>query len=379
MESEFSCRTKGASHRTTCLTTNTKCISSWEMTHEYGLYEELILGLKEKLCSLTVRRCCFMINTQWLIKTPLIEKVSEVFRNSLDILEFRDEVFIDRIFYLSVTKSWNFIFSKKFLQFYFIVNGKSLHMRIFDGLRQRDCIENIFFVKQKNCDFIKRFLYSFHYVNNFFMKQSLKATSIIESIVVLLVVVSWIVGVYGLLNSSQKLARSSSDRIEAIQIARDGLEAFTNIRDTNAQLFAADLQNCWNVTNYEDSCIGSPTITHDIRHSATQWLIISRNTNNQFELTRRNIGWWYSTNGYRNRFRVQKDSRWFYTQNWGTDFLPNYTREMKVEYFNADNSVWNSNSPKMRVTAIVQWNDPARETPRKIEMNTILTNWRAQK
>ncbi len=51
--------------------------------------------------------------------------------------------------------------------------------------------------------------------------------------VVLLLLTVGITGVYTILSSSQKLSNSTALRIEAIQIARDGLEAMTNIRDTN--------------------------------------------------------------------------------------------------------------------------------------------------
>ncbi len=87
------------------------------------------------------------------------------------------------------------------------------------------------------------------------MKYSLKATSVIEAMIVLLIVVTGVTGVYTLLNSSQKLAISTGNRIEAIQIARDGIEAFTNIRDTNWIRYSADYKNCWNVMNYNPSCI----------------------------------------------------------------------------------------------------------------------------
>jgi len=33
----------------------------------------------------------------------------------------------------------------------------------------------------------------------------------------------------------------------------------------------------------------------------------------------------------------------------------------------------------MRVTAVVEWFDPASPNPRKIEMNTVLTNWKAKR
>jgi len=57
------------------------------------------------------------------------------------------------------------------------------------------------------------------------------------------------------MTSSQKLANSTALRIEAIQIARDGLESFTNIRNTNWVRFAADYENCWNVLHYDINCI----------------------------------------------------------------------------------------------------------------------------
>ena len=211
------------------------------------------------------------------------------------------------------------------------------------------------------------------------MKHSLKATSIIEALVVLLVVVSGIVGVFGLLNASQGLADSTSSRIEAIQIARDGLEAMTNIRDTNSQLFAADLKNCWNVLNYNNACIGDDTWSYDIIHTGNQWLTLSKNANNQFIISVENNSWWYNDTNYRNNFRVNQDTKGFYTQNWGAEFFPVFTREIQVNYLNADNSVWDSNSPKMQVTVLVQWNDIVANNLRKLEMSTVLTNWRSER
>ena len=84
------------------------------------------------------------------------------------------------------------------------------------------------------------------------------------------------------MNSSQKLAGSTGNKIEAIQIARDGLEAMMNIRDTNWLLFSADRKNCWNVRNYNVNCIGDTTLANDIRISATQGIRISRDINNRF-------------------------------------------------------------------------------------------------
>lgn len=222
-------------------------------------------------------------------------------------------------------------------------------------------------------------------LNSFFqkrksMKYSLKATSIIESMIVLLIVVTGITGVYSLMTSSQKLANATERRIEAIQIARDGIEAFTNIRDTNWRLFAADYRNCWNTLNYNGSCVGSTGTSTDIQISSTQWIILWQNTNKQFEIWLRNLPATadFSNNTYRSRFAVELDARWFYTQgNTGTDMDPLFTREIQIDYLNAANvsQGWSaSNNPKVEVTAIVMWNDNGRNE--RLEMKTILTNWK---
>lgn len=60
---------------------------------------------------------------------------------------------------------------------------------------------------------------------------------------------------FGILNSSQRLANTTGNRIQAIQIARDGIESMTNIRDTNWVKFPVDYENCWNTLNYDGLCI----------------------------------------------------------------------------------------------------------------------------
>lgn len=219
------------------------------------------------------------------------------------------------------------------------------------------------------------------------MKKNTLGTSIIEAMVVLLIVVTGITGVYSLLISSQRLANSTQMRIEAIQIARNGLESFTNIRDTNWLLFAADHDNCWNVWNYDSSCIGNSSTTLDIRHGGNASFIIYKNSNNQFELDRQTHGGNdFSNTTYRTRFWISKDSRGFYTQSGWTLYSNNttdplYTREIRLDYIDVANvSQWSnaSNNPKVKVTSIVQWSDPAQSNPEKLELSTILSNWKIQ-
>lgn len=229
------------------------------------------------------------------------------------------------------------------------------------------------------------------------MKLSLKATSIVEAIIVLLIVVSGITWIYTLLTSSQKLAASTWNRIEAIQIARDGLEAFTNIRDTNWILYSADNENCWNTINYNNTCIWNSTDkTIRIRWAnvgATgnkRRYLIYKNTSQQWVLNEAtNSPAWFnyknSTVGsdYREVFRVGKDWNWFYSQ-WPwivEDFTPTYTRSISLDYIDTDAN-WVDEitiDDKIIVTTLVEWIDSSSSSPQKVEMSTVLTNWKAKK
>lgn len=204
------------------------------------------------------------------------------------------------------------------------------------------------------------------------MKKSYSATSIIEAMVVLLVVVTGIVWVYNIMSSSQNLAKSTSDRIEAINIARDGLEAFTNIRDTNWLLFAADYENCWNTLNYNSNCIWEPGSSTDILPGSYR---IYKNASGQFILSAA-TSWVYSDSSYRSDFEVFLDANGFYSQLSGSTKRPLFTRELQIQYLQADDSSGISNDPKIRATAIVQWNNSSKESSERLEMDVLLSNWK---
>lgn len=193
------------------------------------------------------------------------------------------------------------------------------------------------------------------------MKHSLHASSIIEALIVLLIVTMGIVGVFSILRSSLQLSESTSNRIEAIQIARDGLEAMTSIRDTNWLLFAADYENCWDTLNYDSRCFTDPANSAFITPGS---YTLSKNpSTNQFELTPQSTyGSFPDTN-----YRVARDSLWFYTQSGGTNILPIYTRDIQVSYPAADT---------MQIIASIRWKDSVTSEPRKLDVPLSLTNWK---
>ena len=121
-------------------------------------------------------------------------------------------------------------------------------------------------------------------------------TTIVEAMVVMLIVVIWIIWMYNIYSKSQNLSNTTQNRLIAIDIAREWIEAMTNIRDTNWMIFAANTNLCWNVLNYNNNCIST---ANDI---PTWSYIIYTNSDNRWYLTSKTT-WSYSSSTY--KFNLQ--------------------------------------------------------------------------
>ncbi|QFR39048.1 hypothetical protein A9Q91_02325 [Candidatus Gracilibacteria bacterium 28_42_T64] len=206
------------------------------------------------------------------------------------------------------------------------------------------------------------------------MKHSKKATSIVEAMVITLILVTGITGMYKIYIESIRLSDSTVNKIQAIQIAREGIEAMTNIRDTNWILFSSDYKNCWNTLNYESTCIGDTSTTNDISGN----YIIYQNNNDRWYLSGA-INGSYSVATYRDAYRIYLDGNGFYTQSGGTDLVPLFTREIKINYLDTDGGAATSNDEKMEIISLVQWRDRSSTNIHKVELKTILSNWKNKK
>lgn len=208
------------------------------------------------------------------------------------------------------------------------------------------------------------------------MKNNNRATSLVEVLVSMVILVLWITWTYNIYFRTMYLSESSKNRLTAIEMAREWIEAVTNIRDTNWLNYWADYKNCWNVLNYNVSCVNNNTTTNDI----LAWsYILGRNPDNKWILTTK-TAWVYSTKTYRDEFQVGLDTNWFYTQNpsWSAINWPLFSREIKITYPEDTNSNWSidSNDEKMQIKSLVQWIDSSTTKVQKIEFETILSNWK---
>lgn len=207
------------------------------------------------------------------------------------------------------------------------------------------------------------------------MKKSSKWTSIIESIILVFIMTIWIVWMYKVFNSSNDVLNATTNRVEAIQIAREWLEAITTMRNTNWMLFSADYDNCWNSMNNSWSCLLNSWSWTDI---LTWSYIIYKNSSDKWILEKKATDvytWWT----YIDDFKVYLDDSsniWFYNQNSWLDFWPNFTRELIIDYIEDTNNDLDidSNDEKMQVTSLVQW--LSKWVYHKVELTTVLSNWK---
>ena len=199
--------------------------------------------------------------------------------------------------------------------------------------------------------------------------------SIIEVILVIVIVTIWIIWAYGVLNSWQKLAVTSENKIKAINIAREWMEASSNIRDTNWIKFPSDYLNCWATKDYNWNCIWNSTPPFILSWSYIliqswalwylTWLTANADT----------LSW----SGYMQKFPVYFDAEWLISQNFNTTQICSntksascksiFTREIKID-LNVPNS-------KMKVNSIVKWYDWSKnDWPHIIDLESTLTNWK---
>lgn len=206
------------------------------------------------------------------------------------------------------------------------------------------------------------------------MQFSKKATSLVEAMIIMAIVSLWVAWVYDFFISSERLANNTSDRIKAIQIAREWIEWVTNIRNTNWLLYSGDYQNCWNVQSYDIDCIWDITFDEDIRAGS---YIISQDSEFRWHLDEITTWEIYGQWTYTTDYWIEITSTWFYNQivsTWVADSL--YTREIITSY--PEDTNWDgtndSNDEKMFIRSLVQWGNNI--PPHRVELTTTLTNWK---
>ena len=186
-----------------------------------------------------------------------------------------------------------------------------------------------------------------------------RGNSIIEVMVVIVLLSIGIMGTYGIVDSGQKLATTSDNRIRAINIAREWLEAVENIRDTNWIKFSSDYNNCWRTKDYNVSCIGNTVTTLSGSNVLVQsWSL------------------WYLS-GATTLFPVYLDTNGLSSSS-GSNINCSTARtvDCKTIFERQIQITYPVDTDHMKINSIVSWRDWSKTEKHKINLETVLTNWK---
>ena len=198
-------------------------------------------------------------------------------------------------------------------------------------------------------------------------------TSLIEIMAMIAVVGLAVTAMFSTVIGGIYFARDSENRIKAINLAREGIEWVTNLRNTNWLRFSSDQKNCWKIKDYDGwNCIG-------------QWAVIvatfSLQNNTTHILTNGNGAWYLSTANATTGSGLWVDTNWFYvatgaalageslcTISKATDCRSPFTREIRIS-----NAIANTGS--MTVTSTIDWYE---KRAQNVTLTTTLTNWKSK-
>lgn len=104
--------------------------------------------------------------------------------------------------------------------------------------------------------------------------RSRPAESMIETMISIVVVVLATMAALSMIRTASAGNEVLGEKLVAIELAMEGLDAVKNIRDTNYLLFASDTENCWNRLGATDvsDCLDSPTVDNSIYNGSTYFL-----------------------------------------------------------------------------------------------------------
>ncbi len=192
------------------------------------------------------------------------------------------------------------------------------------------------------------------------------ANTIVEAIVVIVIISFGIIGTFQLVGSGTKLAATTENRILAINLAREGIEAVENIRNTNWLKFSSNLENCFDVKGYDNACVGGGSVATlyggpyhlsnesglwYVRGDATSWSGVAFDGNG------------LSIQGTGSSLpRCQRGSR--------HDCRSIFSRTIRIT------DVGVAGAKALKVRSSVSWRDASRTEPYEVTLEKILTNWK---
>lgn len=206
-----------------------------------------------------------------------------------------------------------------------------------------------------------------------------KWATMIELMAMIAIVGLGVWGMFSVVTSGMYFAKDTEDTIKAINLAREWIEWVTTIRNTNWLRFSSDRVNCWKVDWYDSACIGNnmaninlPIFSWSSTLHTANWLwYLSGITASQLAPT------WATWQAYYNIYQARQDSEGFFNQTGAVTAGTCNTIVQKNcrSIFTREIIISPSGTGQIYVKSIVRWNTKRMQ---KVELDTILTNWKAK-
>jgi type II secretory pathway pseudopilin PulG len=212
---------------------------------------------------------------------------------------------------------------------------------------------------------------------------------LIEVLVAIIILVVGALSAVKLLGLASINNQLTKERVIATNLAREGLEAVRNIRDTNWLRFGGERRRCWNNLDIAQ-CLDSDVdgVTDDPILHQQNYIVKFDTSNYRWELEAAAGDELDLTDGIDAAYRLQIDdkkdadpltgTRLYNHDATGTNTI--YFREIYTEYLNDDQTQDATTNPSkniLRVTSKVEWMD--RGIISDVTLTTILTDYLGRK
>ncbi len=202
-----------------------------------------------------------------------------------------------------------------------------------------------------------------------------KWATMIELIAMIAIVGLGVWGMFSVVTSSMYFAKDTEDTIKAINLAREWIEWVTSIRNTNWLRFSSDRTNCWKVDWYQSTCIWGGTTPF-----IYSWSSILYTANGLWYLSGITTSPWNpsSWQTYYNTYQTIQDNEWFSNQTWTTTISATCNTTIQKNcrsIFTREIIISPIGTGQINIKSIVYWNTKRMQ---KVELETILTNWKAK-
>lgn len=208
-------------------------------------------------------------------------------------------------------------------------------------------------------------------------------STMIELIAMMAIMALGVSSMLGVIGSGVDFAKNTEDNIKAINLAREGIEGVTNLRDTNWLRFSSDKKNCWKSKDYNGTCIGDSAFAGNILSGS----YVLYTTNGVWFLSWVSIppiptpfDWDTDWTIYKPIYQAWIDTNGFYTQtgtvptvtcnsSLQTNCLSIFTREIQITTPSA------TDTGTLNVASIVRWWG---KWHHEVRLDTTLTNWKSK-